>query len=272
MCVLVCHLSAHAHMCTAWQYCVSILYGVYVDKIRVVQSSLPGCARATVWLGYHILAMRRDLELGQDDSHVGEDRRVRQRDRGVEAVRRTSRALLCCQRNDSDEKKRAVLLTLIGPATYKLLSNLIAPQKPGEVEYSSLVKTLADHFSPTPSEIVQRFKFNSRSRRQGESVATFVAELRAIAAWCNFGETLEAMLRDRIVCGINDSTIQKRLLAESKLTYQQALDLARGLETAAKNVKELRTPSVVHIGLLSGQVTLHWRVLESLPYPTQYIG
>ena len=143
---------------------------------------------------------------------------------------------------DKDEKKRAVLLTLIGPTTYKLLSNLIAPQKPGGVEYSSLVKTLADHFSPTPSEIVQRFKFNSRSRRQGESVATFVAELRAIAAWCNFGETLEAMLRDRIVCGINDSTIQKRLLAESKLTYQQELDLARGLETAAKNVKELRTP------------------------------
>ena len=74
-----------------------------------------------------------------------------------------------------DEKKRAVLLTLIGPARYKLLRNLIAPQKPGEVEYSSLMKRLADHFSPTPSEIVQHFKFNSRSRRQGQSVATFVA-------------------------------------------------------------------------------------------------
>ena len=53
---------------------------------------------------------------------------------------------------------------------------------------------------------------------------------------------LEAMLRDRIVCGTNDNMIQKRLLVESKLTYQQALDLARGLETAAKNAKELRTP------------------------------
>ena len=30
---------------------------------------------------------------------------------------------------DRDEKKRAVLLTLSGPAMYKLLSNLIAPQK-----------------------------------------------------------------------------------------------------------------------------------------------
>ena len=104
------------------------------------------------------------------------------------------------------------------------------------------MKTLADHFNPTSSEIVQHFKFNSRSRQQGESVATFMAELHAIAAWYNFGQTLEAMLQDRIVCGINNSKIQKRLLAESKLTYQQALDLTQGLETAAKNVKELRPP------------------------------
>ena len=47
------------------------------------------------------------------------------------------------------------------------------------------------------------------------------------------------MLRDRIVCGTNDDTIQKRLLAEPKLTYAKALELAQGLETAAQNVKEI---------------------------------
>ena len=44
------------------------------------------------------------------------------------------------------------------------------------------------------------------------------------------------------MCGINDSAIQRRLLAESKLTFKQALDLARGLEAAARDVKELKTP------------------------------
>ena len=33
------------------------------------------------------------------------------------------------------------------------------------------------------------------------------------------------MLRDWIVCGINDDTIQKRLLAEAKLTNTKALEL-----------------------------------------------
>ena len=67
----------------------------------------------------------------------------------------------------------------------------------------------------------------------------YVSELRSLARFCKFGSSLENMLRDRIVCGINDDTIQKRLLAEAKLTYVRALELAQGVETAARNVKEI---------------------------------
>ena len=48
--------------------------------------------------------------------------------------------------------------------------------------------------------------------------------------------------------------IQKRLLAESKLTYQQALDLTQSLETAAKNVKELKTPHGPNAGTKGEEV------------------
>ena len=58
-------------------------------------------------------------------------------------------------------------------------------------------------------------------------MADFVAELRALAEFCNYGETLNDMLRDRIVCGVRDEHIQRRLLAESNLTLQKALDIAQ---------------------------------------------
>ena len=48
------------------------------------------------------------------------------------------------------------------------------------------------------------------------------------------------MICDRLVCGISEETIQKCSLAESKLTYKIAVELALGLETADKNVKLLR--------------------------------
>ena len=76
---------------------------------------------------------------------------------------------------------------------------------------------------------------------------TYVAELRALAANCNFKDTLDVMLRDRMVCGINDTATQKRLLAEPKLTFKKALDIACSLETATCNVKELKTPHVPEV-------------------------
>ena len=47
-------------------------------------------------------------------------------------------------------------------------------------------------------------------------IIAFVAELRVIAENCNFGETLNTMLWDRVVCGMNNDSMQKRLL-ETKL-------------------------------------------------------
>ena len=100
-----------------------------------------------------------------------------------------------------------------------------------------------EHFTPAPSEIVERFKFHTRFRKPGESVTAFVSELCSIAKYCNFGDTLETMLRDRTVCGINDAVIQRRLLSEKELTFNKALEVAQGMESAAKNVKELSIPN-----------------------------
>ena len=108
-----------------------------------------------------------------------------------------------------EEMKRATLLSVIGPRTFKLLRSLLTPDKPGDKSYAELVKVLTDHFSPKPSEIVQRSNFYSHSRKPGESISTFVAELCAIAEHCNFGTSLNAMIRDRVVCGINEDAIQE---------------------------------------------------------------
>ena len=138
-------------------------------------------------------------------------------------------------------KKRAVLLSVIGSSTYALLRNLVSPAKPREKSFDELVSVLKDHYNPTPSETVQRSRFNSRFRKPGESVAVFVAELRSLAEFCNYGESLDKMIRDRVVCGIMNSKIQAKLLAEKPetLSLKRAVEIAQSLETASKNAKEL---------------------------------
>ena len=48
------------------------------------------------------------------------------------------------------------------------------------------------------------------------------------------------MLRDRLVVGIMNDRIQRRLLAEKELTFKRAYDLAIAHETAEKNTTELQ--------------------------------
>ena len=137
---------------------------------------------------------------------------------------------------DDVGKKRAVLLSVVGAAT---LRNILSPEKPGEKTYTELVEKLARHFKPAPSEIVERFKFHSRVRRAGESIATYVAELRSLSEYCNFGATLNDMLRDRLVCGVNDGAIQKTLLAQVALTYEKAAEIALNAEAATQSMRGL---------------------------------
>ena len=102
-------------------------------------------------------------------------------------------------------KKRAVLLTVSGASTYKLIRNLSAPTKPAEKSFDNLVALLKSHYNPKPSAIMQRFQFHSHTQRTGETVTAFIAELRQLSEFCEFGATLEDMLRDRLVCGITES-------------------------------------------------------------------
>ena len=142
---------------------------------------------------------------------------------------------------DGDEKRLAAFMSLIGPQVYKLLANLVAPKKPGEKKYEEVVAELKKHYDLQPSEIMQRFRFHTRIRKTEESIGTYLAELKALAQKCNFkSDTLNEMLRDRLVCGINEDSIQKRLLSVADLTYDSAVKKSLAMEAAMQNAKEMQ--------------------------------
>lgn len=120
---------------------------------------------------------------------------------------------------------------------------MVISKSPVDLSYDEIIQKVGEYFTPKPSEIIQRFKFNKRSQIVSESVANYVADLRRLSEHCGFGTTLDSMLRDRLVYGIADEAIQRRLLAEADLTFQKALDIAITAETARKNALDLRASS-----------------------------
>ena len=140
-----------------------------------------------------------------------------------------------------DDHKVPTLLSLIGGKTYTLLRDLLAPEKPATKSFQQIVTTLQEHLSPKPLEIAERFRFYKRNQHEGESILSYVAELRKLATHCNFGGNLNEALRDRLVCGLRNMQIQKRLLSEAKLKYSKAVEIAVAMETAIRDASELQS-------------------------------
>ena len=138
-------------------------------------------------------------------------------------------------------KKRSILLANCGAATYKLIRSLLTAEQVNSTSFEDIASLVQEHFQPKPSKIVQRFKFNTRIQQEGESIATYLAALRAIAEYCEYGETLKEMLRDRLVCGVLNEGIQKRLLSEKNLTYDRAVELAVSIESAERDTKQIKS-------------------------------
>ena len=93
----------------------------------------------------------------------------------------------CNSTNDvAEDKRKAILLSRCGVATSRVM-NLTAPEKPTDKTFAQLVQLVGEHHNPKPSVIVETLSL------QQESVPTFIAELRHLTQYCDFGDSLKDM-------------------------------------------------------------------------------
>ena len=131
-----------------------------------------------------------------------------------------------CKRIGSNQARAeqwwAILLAVYGPTTYQLIGSLASPAKSSQKMYKEIIKLVQDHQQPTLWFIVQRFNFHDKVQRPEESVSDFVAQLRKLFEHCRFGDQLEEMLLNRLVCGCLEKLLQGTLLAQQQLTFDKA--------------------------------------------------
>lgn len=87
------------------------------------------------------------------------------------------------------------------------------------------------------NETYDHYLFNTL--RQGEDVKidTYIALFRKLAKTCNYSTLEDDLIRDRIVSGIRDSELRKRLLQQDKLTLEKAVDMCRAYEATTARVE-----------------------------------
>ena len=103
------------------------------------------------------------------------------------------------------------------------------------------MQTVREAFFTKTCEDCREFRFHNRRQQCGETVADYLADLRKLAIHCEFSEFLEDALCDRLVCGLKDEAMQRRLLGEADLSLKKAFEITQAMEAAAKNAREIQS-------------------------------
>ena len=111
-----------------------------------------------------------------------------------------------------------------------------------EDEKKNLAKTLElreSYFLGKTNIIHERFRFNNRDQEAGESIDTYASNLRSLADMCNFGALKDETIRERIVCGVRDSSLRKKLLQVPELTLERCIDACRSAEATSTQLEAM---------------------------------
>ena len=108
-----------------------------------------------------------------------------------------------------------------------------------------IIKKFDEYTIGELNETYERYIFNSRNQKQNESIDAYVTCLRTLGKTCNFCDCIkDSILRDRIVLGVQDRRLRKRLLQERNLDLKKCIDLCKSAEAANTQLKSITNTGV----------------------------
>ena len=140
------------------------------------------------------------------------------------------------------KRKTALLVHLLGTEGQRVLGALGSP-----TTFAATVQLLTDHFSGKQRVLIRRYRLRKRHQRPGESIQTFVADLRELARACDYGGLHDQMIRDQLIEGTScDKTREKLLMEPDGLTLTDAIKIALQVESALECSTLLTSPARQH--------------------------
>ena len=110
-------------------------------------------------------------------------------------------------------------------------------------DHNKVLKLFDDFFQVPRNIKFERARFNRRNQLPGESSEQYITLLYTLASNCNYGTFEHEMILDRLVVGIRDTALSKRLQLDAELTLKKPKKLSVG----EKQYRSSRASSVEQI-------------------------
>ena len=145
-----------------------------------------------------------------------------------------------------DSQRTALLLHCAGQDVQDIFDTLTdpGPVPEGDTEYAKAMRSLDGYFFPQVNIPFERHEFRQAKQEELETADQFVMKLFQLSEHCEFGEAKEEHIRDQLIDKCKSYNLRKKLLeAGGTLTLQKAREIARSMEAAERQAKQIENDS-----------------------------
>jgi hypothetical protein len=154
----------------------------------------------------------------------------------------------------TEREKIATLYCVIGSEAVQYMTNLSMTTNES-ASAQNILDALESNLQPEVNIIYERAMFNTAKQETNESADDFVQRLRSLIKNCRYETIEDEILRDRIVVGIFDRHLRRRLCENSNLTLADTITQLKINEVEQRQVEEYKnaTQDEIYVGKCSSK-------------------
>ena len=143
----------------------------------------------------------------------------------------------------SDTVKSSIFLTCIGKKGREIYNTFTFEQEGERMVLSKILEKFDAYCMPRKSLTFLRYNFLTYRQKEGETFDKFVTQLRKLSQDCDLGTLRNSLIKDIVIIGTNDKSLQERLLREPDIDLDKAINHGQAAELTKKQARVLQTDS-----------------------------
>ena len=141
-----------------------------------------------------------------------------------------------------DAVQVATIQSILGTKARRVMKTL--PNVPADIKERTVtgILTALETYCVQRKNTIYELQVFRTPSQEDRAVDVFVTDLRRRAEYCEFGALKDSLIRE-IVVGINDPKLRERLLRETDLSLEKAINLCRITEQSKEQQKVFDAPT-----------------------------
>ena len=135
--------------------------------------------------------------------------------------------------------RTATLLTCVGSEAMDVFDGFAFDNEEDKEDIEKVIEKFESFCVGKTNLTYERYIFHTCTQGESESFDSYLTKVRKLSKTCNYGALEHELITDRLVLGIRDNGLRKRLLQEDKLTIDKCIDMCRAAEASSTKVKSI---------------------------------